>query len=382
MKHLKFRSILIVILFGGIIIFPFFNNYFLFFKDVKNYENRKMAECPSFDIKHLDKFPKLYDAYYNDNFSMRSRMVNWFNFLKLEIYKISPLPDQVLIGNDGWFYLKGNEYETFLGENGFSDSELREFKAELEFRRDYLEKRNCKFYFVIAPAKGIIYPNYIPNNLFLSAKKSHGEKLIEYLNRNSDISVVNVFSLLKEKAKDVNNPIYLKLDNHWNELAGFYASNEILSKISADFPTVKTSSISDFSISKKQVKVGNIIGMLNYDHNYTDINYIFKLNRGNRSVFVPKIGYPCPPSFPQEVFEESKEIKGSILPKLLLMTDSFGTALFPFLAEHFTRTEHIFDAWQYKLNEEIVQFEKPDVVVLVIFEAHLKKFLNHQSRKK
>ncbi len=382
MVHNKFRGVVISIIFCASIIFPLINTQFDWVKDSRNFENRKLAECPEFDIKHLDKLPKEYDAFYNDHFFMRSIMSGWYNYLKLEIYKTSPLPDQVLIGNEGWLYLKSGEYESYIGDNYFSDSELISFKKELEFRKKYLEKRNCKFYFVVAPVKAIIYPNFIPNNIFLSAKQSHGERLIEYLNNNSDVNVLNIYDVLKEKARDMENPVYWKLDNHWNELGSFYAANEILKNINKHFSDVHQSNINEYTISKKIKKDGNIINMLHYQNDFTDINYLFKPKKKSKSVFVPEIGYTPIPSFDAWEYEMSKEIKNSKLPKALIISDSFGGGLFPFLSEHFSRTEKIFDAWQYKLNEEIVETEKPDVVILVILEAHLRSFLKFQSRLK
>jgi hypothetical protein len=54
--------------------------------------------------------------------------------------------------------------------------------------------------------------------------------------------------------------------------------------------------------------------------------------------------------------------------------------IFPYLSEKFSTTELIFDGWQYKLNEDIVNHEKPDVMLLFMLESNLRNFLHHQSR--
>jgi alginate O-acetyltransferase complex protein AlgJ len=81
-------------------------------------------------------------------------------------------------------------------------------------------------------------------------------------------------------------------------------------------------------------------------------------------------------------YENVREIKNSKQPRLLIISDSFGAALFPFLSENFSRTVKIFDAWQYKLNEDIVNSEKPDAVVLVIDEPILRNFIKNIPKER
>ena len=56
--------------------------------------------------------------------------------------------------------------------------------------------------------------------------------------------------------------------------------------------------------------------------------------------------------------------------------------LYPLLSEEFSRTVRIFDAWQYKLNEDIIEKEKPDIVILLALEANLRNLLSSASRFK
>ncbi|HEX2901548.1 MAG TPA: hypothetical protein VHS96_17685, partial [Bacteroidia bacterium] len=94
-----------------------------------------------------------------------------------------------------------------------------------------------------------------------------------------------------------------------------------------------------------------------------------------------KVPYPPIADFPYDWdYESVREIEGRDSPKLLLITDSFGHNIFPYLAEQFGRSVKIFDGWQYKLNREIVLQERPDVVILMPMEANLRHVLSHQAR--
>jgi hypothetical protein len=54
------------------------------------------------------------------------------------------------------------------------------------------------------------------------------------------------------------------------------------------------------------------------------------------------------------------EVAEPSLPKLVMFRDSFGSALVPFLAEHFRRSLFL---WQHDFDPAIIAAERPDYVV-------------------
>jgi alginate O-acetyltransferase complex protein AlgJ len=379
MVHSKFRIVIVLIVFISVISFPIINDRLKLIKDIVSSENRKMASKPEFDVNLLDPYPDKYEKYYNDNFTIRSILVKYYNLVNLKVFKKSPIPDQVIIGNDGWLFLAGNENDSYRGKHRFKESELRAFKLELEYRKKYLNDRGCKFYFLIAPVKANIYSNKIPNNIFRINKQSWGEQLIEYLNKTSEVKPINVYDILRAHKK--NELLYFKLDNHWNQLGAFYVSNEILKRIHIDLPEVTTTSLSDYEIIKTETNNNNIANMLSNLDNFKDITLQLSPKSGFHAKNVPPAGYPVVKGFPYPWdYENDKEITGSKKPNILIISDSFGNNLFPFLAEEFSRSVKIFDSWQYKLNEDIVKSEKPDVVLLVVLESNVRNMLSFQSR--
>jgi hypothetical protein len=66
---------------------------------------------------------------------------------------------------------------------------------------------------------------------------------------------------------------------------------------------------------------------------------------------------------------EESGIPGSHLPRLVMFHDSFGTALKPFLAEHFARALFEFQAMAF--DESILEREKPDLVIQEITERYM-----------
>lgn len=378
-KITHIRAIAILAIFLVIIAIPIINGNLKLVKDIASYENRKMATKPVFDIKNLDPYPSLYDKYYNDNFSLRARLIRFYNLVKLTFFDISPIPKELVIGKNGWLYMASNEVETYCGKNPLTSKELEWFRKELEYRNEYLTKQGCKFYYLIAPVKQKIYPEFMADNYYQLSDKSWGQQLIDYMEANSSFKIINVYDALKNH-KD-SNMVYYKLDNHWNRYGGFVAANEALKTFQQQFPEISTNNINNFTIQKTVTTKGNLVKMLSVD-SYTDTTFEVVPKNGFQAINVAPAGYLVTKGFPYpKEFEKDKERKGKKL-KILIVSDSFGGNFMPYLAEQFGRTVLIFDAWQYKLNEDIVKSEKPDIFLLITLESKLRNMQNYPARPK
>jgi alginate O-acetyltransferase complex protein AlgJ len=379
MAFTKLRSYSISIAFLAIIAFPLINRKGTLLKDIANTENRQLASKPVFDINHLDAYPTAYEKYYNDHFTARSRLVKDFNRLNVIAFKKSPFPDKFIIGNDGWLFNAGNDMDAYTGKHKFDPSELAAIKNELEYRKKYLNDRGCKFYFLVVPVKTNIYSDEMPGNKLRINKQSHGVQLIDYLNNTSQVKPINIFNTLK--ANKDHEILFYKLDTHWNLFGAFIASNEVLSQIHLDFPGVVAPSPDEYVLTKKEIYRGNLAEMLADTSLYIDFDMNLSPKKGFKAESVASAGYPCIEGFPYcSSYEQDKQIPDSKAPKILIISDSFGENIYPFLAEHFSRSVKIFDAWQYKLNEDIVNKEKPDIVLLITVESNVRNMLKHQSR--
>ncbi len=376
----KFKSIFLTAIFIVIIGFPILNNSLKLVKDIKSTENRKMTAKPILNVNLLDPFPNEYEKYYNDNFRIRSLMIKYYNLINLTLFKKSPVPDKVIIGNDGWLFMANDEIDCYSGKHRFDQSELEAFKMELEYRKKYINERKGSFYFIIVPEKATIYPEKVPSRIFRYTKQSWGEQLIDYLNKNSIVNTINFYDVLKNNKKE--ELIYYKLDNHWNHLGAFIACNEILQHLKKENGNlISTLPITNFNVKKIHKNTGNIISMLSNMGNFTDDDFEIVPKKGFKATDAPKSNYVPDKDFPYPWdYENVKAIKGSDKPKILIITDSFGGYLYPYISEEFSRSVKIWDSWQYKLNEDILNKEKPDIVLLMVYEPHLRNILKNQSR--
>ncbi len=379
MTHIKFRNTITSVAFIGLISFPFLNGKLKFIKDIENTENRQPTAKPDFDINHLDVFPSKFDKYYSDNFTIRQRLIKYFNQLNLVVFKKYPVPDQVVLGKSGWIFMGGNEVDSYRGKHRFEVNEMEQIRLELEFRKKYLEEKGCNFYFLIAPVKSNIYSEVMPSSLYRLNNQSWGEQLIEYLNKKSIVKPIDVYNTLRQSKKYGN--MYYKLDNHWNKKGAFFAANEVLKRINGDIPTVNILSYSDFIVKDSISHEGNLTSMLSNTKLFTDSVFEVVPKDGFKSAAYRNVGYSVLTGFPYPwQYEFVREMPDSKKPKILIISDSFGGNIYPYISESFSRSVKIFDSWQYKLNEDIVTSEKPDVVLLMVLESNIRNMLGFQSR--
>lgn len=378
MKASRFRTYCISLSFIALISFPFVNDQLKVINDIESFENRRLTGKPSFDVTLLDPYPAKYDTFYNDNFNLRNRLIRYFSLYNVGIFHRSSVPS-VVIGYDGWLFTVGDEMDSYTGRNRLTSEELQSFKLELEYREKYLREKGIRFYFLVVPCKASIHSEKISYEYFRMHSDSWGEQLNNFLKENCSVKPIDIFTPFKEFKED--HDLYFKLDNHWNQLGGFYAANEVLNRMHLDFPEVKPLSLNGFSIQTTENCPANTDQMLGNLGIFHESCLEITPKNGFKAIDTNAKGYPPVPGFAYFWdYEKVRIIKGSRQPRLLIISDSFGGGIFPFLAENFSRTVKIFDSWQYGLNENIVEGEKPDAVLIIVNEPILRSFLKHTSR--
>ena len=121
--------------------------------------------------------------------------------------------------------------------------------------------------------------------------------------------------------------------------------------------------------------------MLNRAKEMRDVTYTFKPKFISNSSVIQKSPYPAPANFEAENFYHGFQMSNQNFPKILIFHDSFGNNIQPFIKESFSRTTFIWDKWQYKLNEPIVEAEKPDIYVTLVLESLLQGLMENCEYK-
>lgn len=356
-----------------LICLPFLNSTFSFVKNKRVFENRKFNDSLSFNVNKLDAFPSDFEAYYNDNFSFRTPLLNFFHKIKYNIYKVSPDDEKLVVGKDGWCFLGEPDQKIYDGRKNFSEHELDLFTALWKERLAYLESKNIKTYWLICPTKFEVYKDKLPYNVLLNKDDSRTKKLIKHLHRNLRNFIYDPSNYLINQRK--NYKLYYQLDNHWNQRAGNLISQFILSEMEKDFPLLDSDYLSNYHWKDTIRRDGIHYATIGIKELF-ETNEIITEKKLN-TVPAKRYSFPIPEGFPypwdyQYRFENKKT--GNY--RILVIHDSFGDAVMPFLKEAFSESVFIFDAWQYGLDKNIIEKVNPDIILYLSLETNLENFIN------
>lgn len=341
-----------------------------------NSENRTMAEMPKLKLTQLDKFPHKFDRYVNDHFPFRSTFLH-FTFLYSIKNNISPTPN-VVIGKDDFLFCGAQERELYEGTIDFSEERMLEIVQELADRQERLLRDSIRFYVVIAPTTYEIYPEYLPDYM-LRTEETATDRLCRMMAEKAP-QVTCLYlkdKMLKHKKE---GRLYLKNDNHWNYLGAEYAAEDILNLMAGDFPQLPTKIRQKFTLEPYIRHEGNLHNMLavnmtlkqfaqdtQYHVHYVD-SALYDVHEDFNRKYEPIPGFPYPWDY-----ERRFTTNRSQQPKIVVIRDSFGGYLIPYLSPWFRESVFLFDNWEYRANDTIIQQEKPDIVLLMVYESHLRK---------
>lgn len=365
-KGKKIINYFTVLGFFLILAFPMVNGYMQFIDEAEIVENRKLGEKPVFDINVLDNYTEKYNTYYSDNFSLRTNLIHFLNKSEHNVFGLSSKPGVVTAGTNGWFYATKSKayYENTILYN---KEELDRIQQELIQRNHWCEAKGIKYYTVIVPNKMNIYPEYLPRTVFKKGKKSRYDQLTG-LDSDADINIIGLKETLLNHKKD-KYLLYQKVDDHWTDFGAFLGYQTIMKNVEKDFPELKPQSLDEYTVSI-ELKDGNMVGMISLTDKFPE--RFVKLTRKKLSSVVPgkKKGYKSDGAISADQVEMVKVNPDGKPLKCLIIRDSFSRAMMPFFNEHFQSITYIHDSWRGGLRQDIIELEKPDVVMVIMLETH------------
>ncbi len=371
------KEILVSVLFVGILILPFTDRLFGFFPEVKNNENRSLKAKPHLNVSYLDAFPAEFDEYYSDNFDLRNQFLLLNSKLKFQMFNMPPIDDKAILGLDDWMYLVEDQMETYLGKTLINNSSLNQYYNIINYRRNFLDSIGSKYYIVVVPVKTSVYPEFLPVFRQKNDQKTLTDQFVNLTDTMRGLTVVDLRPVFKE-AKGGGVRMFHKTDNHWNEYGSYIAYKEIMKVISNDFPGLDPMDISGFTIDSVEVEGMGLSKMMGIYLGVTENKISCKPTFQSKSKKGQISNYPITPSFGyKSQYEMVYVVDNESLPKLLMIRDSFGGTVMPFLSEHFSKSIYIWDGWQYGLNKNIVLNEKPDIYIQIVVETFIPNILEY-----
>lgn len=369
--YLKILNIVMLVSFLGMLVLPIVNENLHFIKENKNSENRTKIARPIFNDS-IEKYIKAYDDYYTDNFNLRDNFIELLNKLQFSLFSVSSVPDIVTVGKDGWFY-EASCALNYKGANHFTKEEVEKFRNELIKRTKWAAKRGIKYYLVLVPNKMEMYPEHLPRQIIQTSDVFRYDQIAS-LNNDSTINIIDTRKNLL-KHKNDGWELYQHTDDHWNELGAYYGYQEIMKRVSKDFPELKPIPLNMFDIKIEQ-RYGNMATMLNVEKEYPE-PYVRLFEKyktyGHDGV---KKGYKTLPLISEPEYEIVKENDNGKKLKCLIIRDSFTMLMIRFFQEQFEKLVIIHDQWMYRVREDVVIKEKPDIILNIALETRIKNIID------
>jgi alginate O-acetyltransferase complex protein AlgJ len=332
-------------------------------------ENRVLAPRPELKPGRasLAEFPAGFEAYFNDQFGFRKRMIHWLNIIKVVGLGVSP-SSRVVLGQNGWLFHGELYLDYYRSGTPFTQRKLEMWRRLLESRRDWLASRGIPYLVVFVPIKSTIYPEYMPRVYNRLRAESRLDQLESHLKRHSTLTYLDLRApLLAAKSA---RQIYYRTDTHWNNRGAQVGYARITDVLSSWFPQIEAIPRSEFREEKLAEPGRNLAQMLAMSDFYRDEFSDLKLTSPTRAHPARDAGLPGGPARkpgtggPDIVYEHPDKK----LPRAVMFRDSFATWLIPLLSEHFQR---IIFSWQYSMDRELVEREHPDVVIQELAERAL-----------
>lgn len=284
-----------------------------------------------------------------------------------------------VVGRDGWIFLGDANDKSFsqtIRRRVLSDQETAYWTSTLDAQARWLAARGIPMLFVVAPSQGSVYPEELPRwtRPLLSAPTSLDRVLASPLH----LPLVDVRPELRE-AKSVA-ATYSRMNSHWTDFGAWVAWQKIAADLQQKLPgfvpfgvddLAKTESLPDYANEYRKmlgIDVGNPWERYVLTHPFPD--YQIVQDDGSAKT-VPGYTQTGLLDLPRQTFNPSATSKFTAL----ILRDSMGDALSPFLQSSFRKTIQLnHHRTQYQKDQinfiPSVEKYKPDVVIYVMTERY------------
>jgi alginate O-acetyltransferase complex protein AlgJ len=345
-------------LFGVFLLLPLLDLAFHLDPTSPQSENRVLAPLPPppAGVVGVKKFLTGWEAYFGDHFGCRRVLIMWHNKLKWSLFKEKSVRN-VLVGSEGWMFYSANQMiEHYRGALQFTPAELDGWQQLLERRRDWLARRGIGYLFVIAPDKQSVYSEFLPAWLKDLGGRTTVDQFLAHMKAHSTVEVLDLRPVLLAAKK--SQPVYQKTDTHWNQLGAFFACEDVIRALAEhQMPRLACISLAAFSISNGYAPGGDLARGMGVS-----------MAESQAPQLVPKPELPALETY-IPVGEHIKDMAFAKNPHgsglAMVYHDSFGRYWVPFLGYQFAEADFF---WQYHLDGQIINRQKPVVVVTEMLE--------------
>ena len=361
----RFRFFCTGIGFVALLVLPMLDQWLNLSAGFKSTEKRILAPFPALAFPHVRTFINQFGVYYKENFGWRNALFYQYSHWKYDALGVSPLPEKVVVGKNGWFF-PGNSHNMvvnqYRGLRPIAPSTLDSIARRLTQYQQELAKQGTRLYVVVAPDSYTIYPENVPDYLKTRKSPSNFDRLKQHLAQHTSIPFIDLRDKLR--AAKALNVTYYQTDTHWNNFGSLIASMGVAERVRQDFPQMPVPQLANHSIRSRPGPPGDLVFLLALNREIVDsVDYQIEPVAPLRIKKLESIPNP-EVSLPTERFVTDNKTS----PKLFLLGDSFSYSMNQFLPSYF---REMYVTRSPRLDLKQVQAEHPDVMVIEIVERNI-----------
>lgn len=346
----KSFKVIFIIVFFMICAYPLYG--MLWYEEHEVTENKVLAAFPEFVDENGDwniNYMSELGDYFSDHFAGRQEFITANALVNGKIFKSSS-EDIVVVGKDGWLYYK-DSLGDYQGTKRMTQRGLNNIVTSLSLIQEYVEDLGKEFLFVVAPNKNSLYSQNMPY-YYPIREKNNTLECLEPMMLEENIAYVDVKTMFLNA-----EGIYYHLgDSHWDNRGAIMVQNKLLDTLGKDYvsmfdyePVIQTDFEGDldkifYPLARHQE--------IEWDYSKY---FTFIYSDGNPDTTQPHI----------ETTNTAKE--GA----LVMVRDSFGNSLVPFMAEEFGEA-YFTKVVPYRVDE--MEKRDADVYIIEIVERNLDQF--------
>ena len=323
----------------------------LIFGEAQPAANEVLAGRPSVTTRSGElnlSFLSDVSDYIADRFAFRQELATAWAGVNAKLLGTS-VEEQVILGSDGWLYFS-DTLPDYMGQ-GMSDTELRYLANDLALMQEYIESQGKYFIFTVAPNKNSIYSEHMPEYIENRHSESNAARVGAYL----DAAGVNYLDLFDILGNEEN--LYYKTDTHWNSRGAALAADGLLNMLDRG----GVYSTASFAVSEEHR--GDLYEMLYPAGRATE----------TATVYGGEFSYVCEsdPNGGNAITIKTSCDGGS--GGLMCWRDSFGIALYPYLAQSFMAA-----TFSRSADYNLTLADSADTVIIELVERNLSNILSRE----
>lgn len=364
-------------------------------QEISKQEKRRLTPLPelTLDLDFLNQYPKKFDAYFNDHYGLRTKLVDLNRSWQSTVFNKSSIRRVIRGENDWLFFDAKRSLNDHVGLIKLRENVLPDWKQHLVNKQKWLKSLGVEYLFVPVPNKMTIYPEYLP----LRIRKRSGSTMLDkllitlkadqlfqnfvelepFLRNNKSSGPEKLQTLIDDSA--TAEGLYSSQDTHWTVLGAFLSYQHIMNQLRKILPTLEP------ALQFNEIKLKGV-------ERLTDLGMMSSIFKAEHQHYInPKI--PCAPkkTKPLSSFKkvEAYKLQPNQIPRTsgcknkslraVIAHDSFGAYLQPFFAESFQEVVFM-SAYDLVGMESFLREFDPDVYIEVRVERNVKYLLAPDQR--